>query len=283
MIGKKNILKKANGSTNWPLTILLMALAIFTIFGPLYMTLMIALKDPSQMDNILKWPTTFNWSNFSEAWKLTNYPEKFKNTLIITSINLVFTILTNSLAAYAITRKRSTSKFFNALYYYFISAMFIPFNVIMLPLVKQASMFNLDNLAGITFLYIIFGLPMNTFLYTGFIKKIPVAMDEAAEMDGASPLQVFYYVIFPMLKPVHATVAILSFMWTWNDFLMPLIFLSKPEQQTLQLSQYIFQGQFSTQYNLAFASYLLVILPVLLIYIFFQKWIIAGVTDGAVK
>ncbi|MGL4336803.1 MAG: hypothetical protein ACRCST_07900, partial [Turicibacter sp.] len=73
------------------------------------------------------------------------------------------------------------------------------------------------------------------------------------------------------------------FMWTWNDFLMPLIFLSKPEQQTLQLSQYIFQGQFSTQYNLAFASYLLVILPVLLIYIFFQKWIIAGVTDGAVK
>ena len=169
------------------------------------------------------------------------------------------------------------------MYYYFISAMFIPFNVIMLPLVKQASLFNLDNLKGIIFIYIIFGLPMNTFLYTGFIKKIPVALDEAAEIDGATPLQTFWYVVFPMLKPIHATVAILSFMWTWNDFLMPLILLSKPEQQTLQLSQYIFQGQFSTQYNLAFASYLLVILPVLLIYIFFQKWIIAGVTDGAVK
>ena len=196
---------------------------------------------------------------------------------------MIFTIFTNSLAAYAITRKRATSKFFNAMYYYFISAMFIPFNVIMLPLVKQASLFNLDNLKGIIFIYIIFGLPMNTFLYTGFIKKIPVALDEAAEIDGATPLQTFWYVVFPMLKPIHATVAILSFMWTWNDFLMPLILLSKPEQQTLQLSQYIFQGQFSTQYNLAFASYLLVILPVLLIYIFFQKWIIAGVTDGAVK
>lgn len=247
------------------------------------MAFLISVKDPSQMGNVLKWPTSFHWENFKQAWELTDYPQKFKNTLFITVINLVFTILTNSLAAYAITRKRSQSKFFNALYYFFISAMFIPFNVIMLPLVKQASMFNLDNLYGITFIYIIFGLPMNLFLYSGFIKKIPTALDEAAEIDGASPLQVFYYVVFPMLKPVHATVAILSFMWTWNDFLMPLIFLSNPEQQTLQLSQYIFQGQFSTQYNMAFASYLLVILPVLIIYVFFQKWIIAGVTDGAVK
>ncbi|MGO2082345.1 carbohydrate ABC transporter permease [Vagococcus sp.] len=279
----KNFFRKNNGDINWPLTVLMFILAVVTIFGPLYMTLMIAVKDPSQMDNVLSWPTKFNWHNFSDAWKLTDYPQKFLNTLFITVINLIFTVFTNSLAAYAITRKRSQSKFFNAMYYYFISAMFIPFNVIMLPLVKQASLFNLDNILGITFIYIIFGLPMNTFLYTGFIKKIPVALDEAAEIDGATPLQVFRYVIFPMLKPVHATVAILSFMWTWNDFLMPLILLSKPEQQTLQLSQYIFQGQFSTQYNLAFASYLLVILPVLLIYIFFQKWIIAGVTDGAVK
>lgn len=283
MKSAKTLLHKNNGAINWPLTILLMAIAVFTIFGPLYMTLVIALKDPSQMDNVLKWPTTIHWENFSNAWKMTDYPRKFLNTLFITSINLVFTILTNSLAAYAITRNRSKSKFFNMLYYYFISAMFIPFNVLMLPLVKQASIFHMDNIWGITFLYIIFGLPMNTFLYTGFIKKIPAALDEAAEIDGATPFQVFYYIIFPMLKPIHATVAILSFMWTWNDFLMPLIFLSNPDQQTLQLSQYIFQGQFSTQYNLAFASYLMVILPVLLIYIFCQKWIIAGVTDGAVK
>lgn len=283
MNSSKKFLRKHDGAVNWPLTILLMALAIFTIFGPLYMTLMIAVKDPSQMDNILKWPSTFHWENFSQAWTLTDYPRKFGNTLFITAINLVFTIFTNSLAAYAITRNRSKSRLFNLLYYYFISAMFIPFNVLMLPLVKQTSIFNMDNIFGITFLYIIFGLPMNTFLYTGFIKKIPEALDEAAAIDGATPWQIFYHVIFPMLKPIHATVAILSFMWTWNDFLMPLIFLSNPNQQTLQLSQYIFQGQFSTQYNMAFASYLMVILPVLLIYIFFQKWIIAGVTDGALK
>lgn len=283
MTSIKTFFTKNNGKTNWPLTILLLLLALITIAGPIYMAIIIALKDPSQMSNVLSFPSRLNWDNFVNAWTLTNYPRKFLNTLFITVVNLIFTILSNSLAAYAITRNRKKSKIFNLFYYYFISAMFIPFNVLMLPLVKQAADFNLDNILGITFLYIVFGLPMNTFLYSGFIKKIPESLDEAASIDGATPFQIFYQIIFPMLKPIHATVAILSFMWTWNDFLMPLILLSNPDDQTLQLSQFIFQGQFSTEYNLAFASYLLVILPVLLIYLFCQKWIIAGVTDGAVK
>ena len=279
----RKMTKNRNGDTNWTTTTILFIIAIIAILGPLYMTIVIALKDPSDMANVLSWPTKIRWENFSEAWTMTDFPIKFRNTLFITVVNLIFTILTNSLAAYAIVRNKQKKRFFNALYYYFISAMFIPFNVLMLPLVKQADAFNLDNVLGITFLYIIFGLPQNTFLYTGFIKKIPEALDEAATIDGASPFQVFYYVIFPMLKPMHATVAILSFMWTWNDFLMPLILLNDPNQQTLSLAQYVFQGQFSTQYNLAFASYLLVLLPVLVVYILFQKWIIAGVTEGAVK
>ena len=137
--------------------------------------------------------------------------------------------------------------------------------------------------AGITFLYIVFGLPMNTFLYTGYIKSIPTALDEAATIDGANPWQTFRLIIFPMLKPMSATVAILSFMWTWNDFLMPLVLLDDPKQQTLQLAQYVFNTQFSTQYNLAFASYLMALLPVLIFYVFCQKWIISGVVAGSVK
>ncbi|WP_167959156.1 carbohydrate ABC transporter permease [Anaerosporobacter faecicola] len=268
---------------NWPITIILMVVAAGLILFPLYLTISIALRDPSDMVNLLAFPKKLNFSNFAEAWKMTNYPLKFRNTLFITVINLVFTIITNSAVSYAITRNYKKSKFFKGMYYYFISAMFIPFSVLMLPLVKQAALFHVDNIGGITFLYIIFGLPMNIFLYSGYIKSIPEAIDEAATIDGASPLQTFTRVIFPMLKPMTATVAILSFMWTWNDFLMPLILLSKPEQQTLQLSQYVFQGQFTTQYNLAFASYLLVILPILVVYIFCQKWIISGVVSGAVK
>ncbi len=279
------MLKKGNRvtKTNWLVTILLIVLAIFFIAGPIYMTIVIALKDPSDMVNVLSLPKKIRWQNFVDAWNMTEYPRKFFNTLFITVINFIFTIITNSAAAYAITRNRKKNKFFKLMYYYFISAMFIPFNVLMLPLVKQANLFHIDNVIGITFLYIVFGLPMNTFLYTGFIKSVPEALDEAALIDGANPWQIFTKVIFPIMKPMHATVAILSIMWTWNDFLMPLVLLSDKKYQTLQLSQYVFQGQFNTQYNLAFASYLLVLLPVLLVYVFCQKWIIAGVTNGAVK
>lgn len=269
--------------TNWPATIILLLAAVFVILLPLYITVVIALKSPTDMNNLLALPKKIRWENFSDAWKMTDYPRKFINTSFITVVNMIFTIITNSAVAYAITRNRKKSRFFNMLYYYFISAMFIPFNVLMLSLVKQASIFHIDNVVGITFLYIVFGLPMNTFLYAGYIKSIPEALDEAATIDGANPIQVFFYVIFPILKPMSATVAILSFMWTWNDFLMPLILLSKQKQHTLQLAQYVFQGQFNTQYNLAFASYLLVLAPILILYIFFQKWIISGVASGAVK
>lgn len=275
--------RSKQSDTNWTITSILLVLAIFIILIPVYITLVTSLKDPSDMANVLAWPKQIRWENFSEAWEMTDFPIKFRNTLQITVINIVFTVLLHSALAYAIVRYRKVSKFFSGIYYYFLSAMFIPFNVVMLPLVKHVSDLGMDNIWGITFIYIIFGIPQNLFLYSGFIKGIPVALEEAALIDGAKPYQIFLKVIFPMMKPMHATVAILSFVWTWNDFLMPLVLLSNPSQQTLQLSQYVFQGQFSTQYNLAFASYMLVLLPVLIIYVVFQKWIIAGVTQGAVK
>ena len=273
---------KTNDKKNNLVTILLLAGAAVFILLPLYMTIMIAIKDPSDMNNVLVLHK-IRLQNFVDAWKMTDFPRKFLNTVIITVINLVFTLLTNSFAAYAITRNRKKSRFFSIMYYYFVSAMFIPFHVIMLPLVIQAQTFHLDNILGITFLYVIFGLPMTTFIYCGAIRAIPEALDEAAKIDGANALQVFWHIIFPILKPTTATVAILSFMWTWNDFTMPLVLLSDRNQQTLQLAQYVFQGEFSTNYNLAFASYSMVLLPVLIIYLFCQKWIMNGVVAGAVK
>lgn len=272
-----------NEHYNWPITILLMIGILSVIVLPLYMALMIAIKDPTDMNHILALPKVLRLQNFADAWKMTEYPRKFMNTAFITIVNLFFTLITNSFVAFAITRNRKKSKFFRFMYYYFISAMFIPFSVIMLPLVVQANTFHLDNIIGITFLYVVFGLPMNTFLFCGAIKSIPEALDEAAKIDGAKPLQIFSYVIFPILKPTTATVAILSFMWTWNDFTMPLVLLSDSKQQTLQLAQYVFKSQFSVNYNLAFASYLLVLLPVLIVYIFCQKWIMNGVVAGAIK
>jgi raffinose/stachyose/melibiose transport system permease protein len=265
------------------ITVLLGLYAVIFIFGVLYLTFVIAVKSPDQMVNIVVPPLKPHFENFRKAWLMTDYPRKFLNTAVITVINLALTLFTNSAAAYVIQRNRRKSRIVNMLYYYFISALFIPFQVLMLPLVKQASVFHLDNIFGITFLYIVFGLPMNTFLYTGYLKTIPEALDEAAVIDGANPFRIFLAIIFPMLKPMHATVAILSVMWTWNDFLMPLVLLTKPEHQTLQLSQYVFQTQFSANYNLAFASYFLVLVVPLVFFIACQKWIITGIANGAVK
>jgi raffinose/stachyose/melibiose transport system permease protein len=275
--------EKSSHRVSWPITLALIIVAAVFIFFPLYLTAVIALKDPSGMVNVCAFPTKIRWLNFADAWNMTSYPLKFFNTLFITLFALIFTIMTNSAVGFAIARNRKKSKFFNFLYYYFISAMFIPFNVIMLPLVKEATNLHMDNVLGITVLYIVFGLPMNTLLYTGYIKTIPRELDEAAIIDGASAWQMFFKIIFPTIKPINATVTILTIMWTWNDFLMPLVLLSKPEQQTLQLSQYIFQTQFSTNYNLAFASYVMVLLPILIVYIFCQKSITAGITNGAIK
>lgn len=276
-------MKKKKEKYNWPVTILLITGAVVAILLPLYMTIIISLKDPTDMINVLSLPKKIRLENFSDAWELTEFPIKFGNTLYITIVNLIFTITIHSFVAYILTRFRNSSKFFNIIYYYLLSAIFIPFSVLMLPLAIQANLFHIDNLYGIVVLYVLLGLPMNVFLYSGAVKGIPQALDEAARIDGASTIKTFMYVIFPLLKSMTATVAILSFMWTWNDFTMPLIMLTEPEQQTLQLAQYVFKSQFSVDYNMAFASYVMVLLPIMVIYIFAQRWIMNGVVTGSVK
>ncbi|NOW88012.1 raffinose/stachyose/melibiose transport system permease protein [Clostridium beijerinckii] len=269
--------------TNWIVTTLMIAGALVAIIFPLYLTILIAVKSPQDMvPSALSFPKSLRFENFTEAIEMTNFFDALKNSLTITVSVLILTILSNSLVSYAIARNRK-KKFFNALYYYFLSAMFVPFPIIMLPLVKQVNMLNMDNIIGIICLYVVFALPFNIFLYSGYIKSIPVSLEEAATIDGASTFQVFWRIIFPLLKPINATVAITTCLWTWNDFMLPLIILGKPEMATLPLVQYVFQSQFTTNYNLAFASYLLALLPMFIVYIFAQKWIRNGIVTGAVK
>lgn len=266
------------------LTVVLILIAAVVIFIPLYITVIIALKSPEQIaQSVLALPTQLHFENFANAIQKTNFWRSFGNSFLITVVALLGTILTNSFVAYAIVRNRQDSRFYNLLYYFLLSAMFIPFNIIMLPLVKQVSFFYLDNIWGLMVLYIVMGLPMNTFLYSGYIKSIPTALDEAATIDGANVFQTFYGIIFPALKPMNATVAILTFLWCWNDFTMPLVVISEQKSYTLQLVQYVFKGQFATDYSLAFASYILALLPILVFYVIAQRQVISGVTSGAVK
>jgi raffinose/stachyose/melibiose transport system permease protein len=268
---------------NWWLTALLAFVSLSILF-PLYITIITALKTPAEAaSGSLALPSDPQWGNFSKAIEVTNFPRALFSSLLITVFAVGLTILTNSMVAYAIARNMDSRGLFKGLYYYFISALFVPFAIVMLPIAKETALLGLDNRLGLIFLYIIFGLSLNIFIYVGYLKSIPKELEEAAVIDGASVWTTFWKVIFPLLTPINATVGIIMCVWVWNDFMLPLVMLSDRDTFTLPLVQYVFQSQFTTDYSLAFASYLMALTPLLLAYIFSQRWVIGGVTRGAGK
>ena len=231
----------------------------------------------------LAFPSSWNFDNFIEAMRVTDFWRSLGNSLLLTGATVILCILIHSLAGYVIGRKMARHKIFKASYFYIVSGMFVPFAVLMMPLVKQTSQMGLANRIGVILLYVVFFMPMNILLYAGYLKNIPIALEEAACVDGAGVWQTYWKIIFPNMKPMHATVAVLTAMSTWNDVMTPLVIMSGSDVNTLPLAQLNFQSQFGTNYNLAFASYLLALLPILIFYLVCQKQIINGVVNGAVK
>lgn len=266
---------------------ILLVIGCITVFFPLYMTVIIAFKKPSEMTNdvagALAFPEKWNFDNFAEAMRVTDFWHSLGNSFLLTGATVIICILLHSLAGYVVGRKMARLKTFKAAYFYIVSGMFVPFAVLMMPLVKQTAQMGIANRIGVIILYVVFFMPMNMMLYTGYLKNIPMALEEAACVDGATAWQTYWKIIFPNMKPMHATVAVLTAMSTWNDVMTPLVIMSGTEQNTLPLAQLNFQSQFGTNYNLAFASYLLALLPILIFYIICQKQIINGVVNGAVK
>lgn len=271
---------------NMPVTILLI-LGLITIIFPLYMTIVIAFKQPSEMTNsisgILSLPKTWSFSNFAEAMRVTDFWNSLRNSLLITGVTVVLSVVLHSMVGYAIGRNKAKSKWYNLAYLYIVSGMFVPFAILMMPLAKQTAEMGLGNWAGVILLYVVFYMPMNTMLYAGYLVNIPIALEEAARVDGASTWRTYWSIIFPVMKPMHATVAVLTALSVWNDVMTPLVIMAGSGQNTLPLAQLNFQSQFGTNYNLAFASYLLSLIPILIFYIICQKQILNGVVNGAVK
>ncbi len=278
--------EKVKERVNWPITILLI-LGLITVAFPLYMTIVIAFKQPSEMTNsisgILSLPKTWSLANFAEAMEVTDFWRSLGNSALITILTVVVSIVLHSLVGYAIGRNKAKSKFYNFAYLYIVSGMFVPFAILMMPLVKQTAMIGLANWVGVIVLYVVFYMPMNVLLYSGYLVNIPMALEEAAYVDGATTWQTYWKIIFPIMKPMHATVAVLTALGTWNDVMTPLVIMSGSGMTTLPLAQMTFQTQFGTNYNLAFASYLLALLPILIFYLVCQKQILNGVVNGAVK
>ena len=277
---------KKKQKTNLVLTIVLI-LGTLTVFFPLYMAVIIAFKKPSEMTNdvagALSFPKQWSFENFRQAMEVTDFWRSLGNSLLITLVTIVLAILIHSIAGYVIGRGMARRKSFRFIYLYIVSGMFVPFSILMMPLVKQTAHMGLGNRAGVIVLYLVFYMPMNVLLYSGYLKNIPEALEEAADIDGASTWTTYWKVVFPMMKPMHATVAILTALGTWNDVMTPLVIMSGTGQNTLPLAQLNFQTQFGTNYNLAFSSYILALIPILIFYVLCQKQILNGVANGAVK
>lgn len=278
--------EKVKEKYNWPVTILLI-LGLITVAFPLYMTVIIAFKQPAEMTNsisgILSLPKTWSLSNFKEAMRVTDFWRSLFNSLMITGVTVVISLVLHSMIGYAVGRNKAKNKWYNLVYLYIVSGMFVPFAILMMPLVKQTAQMGIANIVGVIICYVVFYMPMNLLLYSGYLTNIPIALEEAARVDGASTWRTYWSIIFPIMKPMHATVAVITALSVWNDVMTPLVIMSGSGMNTLPLAQLNFQTQFGTNYNLAFASYLLALLPILIFYIICQKQILNGVVNGAVK
>lgn len=269
--------------SRWPLTMLLV-LASLTVLAPLYVTVSMAFKTSGQAvdGNAFALPSPFHPQSFAEAWELTRFPVALGVSVAVAAITVLLTLLLSSLASYAIVRNWS-HRLFRWSFVYLLAAMFLPFPVVALPQIKLTAMVGLDGPVGVGILHAMFQLSFSVLLYSAYLRSIPIELEESARIDGASTWQVFWRIILPILGPMNATVGIFAFLASWNDFMIPSLITSDPALQTLPVVQNIFQSQFGTSYNIAFASYLMAMAPTIVVYLIAQRWVISGITQGAVK
>lgn len=226
----------------------------------------------------------FTLKNFPQAIKKMNFLSAFTNSFIITVSATVLTIVFSSMTSYVMVRRNW--KFTKLLFAMMIASMVIPFQVLMIPLVSLygGALGVLNHRVTLIFMHVGFSLSMATFMFHGAIKtNVPLALEEAATIDGCNSWQTYWRIVFPILKPTIATVAIIDAMAFWNDYLLPSLVLGRKELYTLPIATQVFYGTFSTDIGLIMAALLLAMAPILILYVFLQRYIVEGVTAGAVK
>jgi len=262
----------------WILEIFMVAAAVIYIYPALFV-LNNAVKPEADIKlHPISPPTALTAANFAKAWTEMKFPSTLLNTAIITVFGVAGIILVSSMAAWKLAR--SLGRISWLLYLVFAFAMVIPFQIIMVPIVGLSTDLRLASIWGIVPMYWGLGAPLAVFMYHGFVKGVPRELEEAASIDGAGQFFVFFRVVFPLLKPITATILILDALWLWNDFLLPLVVV---KAGTLQLEQLHFYGMFLREYGPAAASLILSAAPIIVLYLALQKYIIRGIAAGAVK
>lgn len=216
--------------------------------------------------------------NYVQAWNTMRFPRVFFNTLMVTVFGTAGIIITSAMCAYGLVR--NNSKISWILYGFFAFSLVIPFQIIMVPIGVLASEMHLTSVWGLIPMYWGLGCPTAIFMFHGFIKSVPKELEESAAMDGAEKFYIFFVIVLPLIKTIIATVAVIDALWLWNDYLLPLIVA---KQGTIQLAQMAFNGQFMKEYGPMCASLTISSIPIILFYLFLQKYIIKGIAAGAVK
>ena len=264
---------------------LLILIALYTL-APLVFLLFNSFKSNNEIvESPIASPSSWSLQYILGAAAQINFWKALGITSVITVISVGLLVMISSLAAWVMVRSKSKLAVF--LYLGFTAAMLIPFQSVMYPLLDIFEKLGLKNMPGLVLMYGGFGLSMSVFLYHGFIKSVPQSLEEAAIIDGANIFQMFFQVVFPLLKGTTVTVIVLNGMWIWNDYLLPFLVIGNSEGvKTLTLELYfakLTSGQYGNPWELIFPAVLVTILPIVFLYIFLQKYIVAGVAEGAVK
>ena len=279
-------MKKAKSTLS---SVLLVCLSLIWL-SPIYIILANSFKSRDEMYvNPLGMPAKFSLEYYSGAMEKMNFLRAFGVSLVITIVSVAIIVVLCAMAAWMMAR--SDGKLSKAIYYTLILTMLIPFQTLMMPLMQEMNSLEKllgiqikDTIGGLIFMYIGFGAGMGVFMYYGFVKgSLPRTLEEAAIIDGCNTWQMFWRVVFPLMKPTIITLVILDVIWIWNDYLLPSLTLKSASNRTIPIGTQIFFGQYTIEWNMAMAALMLTIIPVVVFYLCAQKHIVKGVAAGAVK
>lgn len=266
------------------LHLVLIAIALYTLMPLIFLLLNSFKAQPEIIRNPLALPNQLSFDYITGAFETIHYPRALGYTILITALSEAFIVLISALCAWMITRHKS--RFSTVVYMVFVAAMLIPFQAVMYPLINMMDTLGLKNIPGLIIMYAGFGLSLSIFLYCGFFRSVPLGVEEAALIDGANIFQMFFRIVFPLVKSTTVTVIILNGMWIWNDYLLPYLTLGTSESRTLVLELFyakMTSGQFGNPWELIFPAVLLSVLPMVAVFLALQKYFVRGVSDGAIK
>ena len=264
--------------------VLVILLGMVLILGPIFVIFINSMKTMQEAGrNFFALPSGLNFDNYKELFGRSDFWSSFRNSTIVTVTSVTLIVLIIPALSYAVARNLN-KKYYKMLYYYILAGIFIPFQVLMLPMVKQMTQLKLLNQFGLILLHLTFSLPTGLFLFVNYIRSLPTEVEEAARVDGCNVFQTYVQIVFHLIKPMIATIIVMDSLGCWNNFMMALLILNKSHNMwTLPLMQYNFKAEFSFNYTMAFTAYIVCMIPIVIVYALGQKYIIKGLTAGAVK